>query len=353
MTPGNRAARFGKVGLRAATQASEQQPRRATIRDIARARRRLEGRRLVRAQRPTRRLRRDARPDPRDRRRARLVPESRGACALGVARGRAAVSCSPVRPTTIALEPFFMEFIAGVETQLSARSIGLTLQLVRSVEEEIEVYRRWFGEHRVDGVFLVDLRRDDPRVDALEELGLPGGRDRRARSRDAAPVGLARRGARRSWRRSSYLAALGHRRIARVAGVAEFMHTDERTQAFGARCASSASTAQVVATDYTREERCAGHASAALVGRAADRDHLRQRPARGHRPRRRPADGLRRPRRPLDRRMGRLADQPGRASAADGDHARHRARTARPPRPTCSGSSTGPRRATSRFRAAS
>ena len=35
--------------------------------------------------------------------------------------------------------------------------------------------------------------------------------------------------------------------------------------------------------------------------------------------------GFTRPGRPLDRRLGRLADQPGRASAADGAHARHRA----------------------------
>ena len=35
------------------------------------------------------------------------------------------------------------------------------------------MYRRWFGEHRVDGVLMVDLRVDDPRVDELVRLGLP------------------------------------------------------------------------------------------------------------------------------------------------------------------------------------
>ena len=79
-----------------------------------------------------------------------------------------------------------MEFLAGVESELSARSIGLTIQLVGDVEEEIAVYRRWWGEHRVDGVLMVDLRVDDPRVEELVRLGLPavvvGGPVRKPRS---------------------------------------------------------------------------------------------------------------------------------------------------------------------------
>ena len=81
---------------------------------------------------------------------------NRAARALSASRADACGLVLARPATTIALEPFFMEFIAGVEAQLSPRSIGLTLQLVDSVEEEIEVYRRWFGEHRVDGVFVVD-----------------------------------------------------------------------------------------------------------------------------------------------------------------------------------------------------
>ena len=67
-----------------------------------------------------------------------------------------------------------MQFLAGVERELAERAIGLTIQLAPSVDDEIAVYRRWYGEHRVDGVFLFDPRHDDPRfVDALGELGLP------------------------------------------------------------------------------------------------------------------------------------------------------------------------------------
>src|SRR5688572_8401025 len=98
---------------------------------------------------------------------------NRAARALSAARADACglVLARPAR--TIALEPFFMEFIAGVESELATRSVALTIQLVRDVDEEIAVYRRWWGEHRVDGVLMVDLRIDDPRVDVLTRLGLP------------------------------------------------------------------------------------------------------------------------------------------------------------------------------------
>ena len=124
-----------------------------------------------------------------------------------------------------------MEFIAGVESELSARSIALTIQLVRDVEDEIEVYRRWWGERRVDGVLMVDLRVDDPRVPELVSLGLPavvvGGPVGKWRSTG----GLARRSSVVVIEAVRYLAALGHTRIARVAGVSQFVHTTQRTEA--------------------------------------------------------------------------------------------------------------------------
>src|SRR6188472_4036622 len=73
---------------------------------------------------------------------------NRAARALSAARADACglVLARPAR--TLALEPFFMEFLAGVESELSAQSIALTIQLVGDVAEEIAVYRRWWGEHR-------------------------------------------------------------------------------------------------------------------------------------------------------------------------------------------------------------
>src|SRR3954452_3639101 len=70
---------------------------------------------------------------------------------LSVARAHACglVLARPAR--TLAFEPFFMEFIAGVESELSARSVALTLQVVENPQDEVAVYRRWWAERRVDG----------------------------------------------------------------------------------------------------------------------------------------------------------------------------------------------------------
>lgn len=165
-----------------------------------------------------------------------------GACGLVLAR--------PAR--TLAFEPFFMQLLAGIESELSSRSVGLTIQVVDDVEAEMAVYRRWWAEHRVDGVLVVDLRVVDPRVEQLEKLGLPaaviGGPEGTGSlsaiwSDDAgAVVDVVR-----------YLARLGHRRIARVAGVPEFLHTEVRTEAFLATMAELSLSPQVVTTDYSAE----------------------------------------------------------------------------------------------------
>ena len=75
-----------------------------------------------------------------------------------------------------------------------------------------------------------------------------------------------------------YLAGLGHRRIARVAGLPDLLHTERRTEAFRAAVASNwASTpAPVLMTDYTGEQGAAATRQL-LVSPAAHRDRLRQR----------------------------------------------------------------------------
>jgi DNA-binding LacI/PurR family transcriptional regulator len=177
---------------------------------------------------------------------------NRAARALSAARAEACglVLARPAR--TLALEPFFMEFIAGVEAELATRSVALTLQLVRDVQEEMAVYRRWWGEHRVDGVLVLDLRRDDPRVDELVRLGLPAvvvggplenGELPSVWHDEAAVVTEA----------VQYLVALGHGRIAHVAGVAEFVHTAQRMAAFTSAARELGVHGEVVETDYSAE----------------------------------------------------------------------------------------------------
>jgi DNA-binding LacI/PurR family transcriptional regulator len=153
---------------------------------------------------------------------------------------------------TIALEPFFMEFIAGAELELATHSIALTIQLVRDVEEEIAVYRRWWGEHRVDGVLVVDLRVDDPRIDELVRLGLPAVIVGGPLESHAIPAVWHDEG-QVVTEAVQYLAALGHTRVAHVTGVGEFVHTTQRAAAFRSVTSDLGLDGQVVESDYSAE----------------------------------------------------------------------------------------------------
>ncbi|MGW2325878.1 LacI family DNA-binding transcriptional regulator [Streptomyces sp. NPDC001700] len=154
----------------------------------------------------------------------------------------------------LGLEPWFMEFVSGIESVLAERSCSLLLRLVRDVEEEIAVQEAWWRGRQVGGSILVDLRDGDPRVPALRRLGLPAvaaghpslaGGFTSVWTDDATAVGEAVR----------YLAALGHRRIARVGGVPALGHSTVRTAAFEATLGElGLGIGRTVATDFSGEE---------------------------------------------------------------------------------------------------
>ncbi|MBC9711484.1 LacI family DNA-binding transcriptional regulator [Streptomyces sp. TRM66268-LWL] len=137
--------------------------------------------------------------------------------------------CRPAR--LLGLEPFYMDFISGIESVLAERSCSLLLRLVSSLDEEIALQETWWRERQVGGSILVDFHRDDPRIGPLKELGIPAvavghpdltGGIPSIWTDDAAAVAEAVR----------YLAALGHRRIARVGGPAGLGHSAIRERAF-------------------------------------------------------------------------------------------------------------------------
>ena len=133
-------------------------------------------------------------------------------------------------PADLGIEPFFMTFVAGIEEVLSERGYALLLQVTPDPDREARTYREWWSANRVDGIFLTDLAVDDPRLDILEDIGLPavvvGEPDY---ARDFAAVGSDDAGAARAAMRR--LAELGHRRVAHVAGPERFVHTRVRSQA--------------------------------------------------------------------------------------------------------------------------
>ena len=142
------------------------------------------------------------------------------------------------RPTeAVAVDSFFFEFLAGVESVLVERGWSLLLRVIGDAPEvEIDTYRSWWGEGRIDGVILVDERHRDERVAAVEEIGLPavlcGGPHKGLsipcvwtdQAGDAALI-------------VDHLAALGHERIAHVSGPRSFVH--ERARQRGIRTAAA------------------------------------------------------------------------------------------------------------------
>ena len=217
------------------------------------------------------------RPGVSDETRARIlaIADRLGFRASAAARALAGAPAKVVglalrRPASmLGVEPFFMELVSGLEAELSTRSYALLLQMVPDDDPaaEIEVYRQWWIEGRVDGVLLCDVRADDPRVPAVARIGVPavvvgpptaGELLPSLWSDDAVSVTEA----------VEHLAGLGHRRIARVAGIQELAHTAARNRAFAETCERLGVTeAPTVWTDYTGE-----------AGARATRDLLRTRP---------------------------------------------------------------------------
>ena len=134
---------------------------------------------------------------------------------------------------TLGMEPFFMQLMSGIQAELSLDHTPLLFTLAEDQEAEIALYRSWWAQRRVDGVFLVDLQIDDQRVAVLEELKMPA-------VVIGTPAGAGSLPA--VWQDDAaatravveHLAGAGHRRIARVTGIPRFWHTKIRTDAFRA-----------------------------------------------------------------------------------------------------------------------
>jgi DNA-binding LacI/PurR family transcriptional regulator len=151
---------------------------------------------------------------------------------------------------TLGIEPYFMQLISGIQAELSRQHVTLLFSMAEDVGDEIEIYRRWWAQRKVDGVVLVDLQVNDSRIGLLEELHMPAvvvGAPRGAGSLPAV------------WQddRSavetvvSFLAGLGHQRIARVGGFARYWHSALRSEAFAEVAAAAGLEAVSVEGDYS------------------------------------------------------------------------------------------------------
>jgi DNA-binding LacI/PurR family transcriptional regulator len=151
---------------------------------------------------------------------------------------------------TLGIEPYFMQLISGIQAELSRHHVTLLFAMAEDIGAEIEMYRRWWAQRRVDGVILVDLQVNDSRIGVLEELHMPAvvvGTPRGAGSLPAV------------WQDNlaavetvvSFLIGLGHQRIAQVGGFAGYWHSALRSAAFAEVAAAAGLEAVSVEGDYS------------------------------------------------------------------------------------------------------
>lgn len=160
------------------------------------------------------------------------------------------------------LDPFYVQFVRGMEDVLLSAGVDLLMQIRRTTDEEIACYEKWSRSKEVSGVLLVDLQTADERPRIVRELGLPAvilGNPARGegfpsvRTDDYAAMSSA----------VAYLASLGHRQIAHIAGPEQLVHTQQRHAAFVATSRSNGIYGQTVHADYT--ETCGGIETARML----------------------------------------------------------------------------------------
>jgi len=165
--------------------------------------------------------------------------------------GRPSIGIILRRPARlVGIEPFFMEFIRGAEGVLAAHDATLVLQVQPGLDEEVASYQRWREQKLVDGVILVNLRVNDTRLDLLERMGVPT---------VVVAQPLAARGLPCVWTDDrtvmenavEYLVGLGHRRLARVTGPEDLLHTQERTSAFHDAAGRKGAAGTIEQGDYS------------------------------------------------------------------------------------------------------
>lgn len=149
-------------------------------------------------------------------------------------------------------EPYYHEFIEGLERMLTPVGVSVLLKVVTDRAAETATYERWAADRRVDGVILVDLAPGDERVELIERLelaaamvgdpstapGLPA-----VRTDDA---GFARAAVR-------FLAERGHRTIGHVSGPTLLARTQMRRSRFEEEAAAHGLTVLEAEGDYSHE----------------------------------------------------------------------------------------------------
>lgn len=136
-------------------------------------------------------------------------------------------------PDVLEEDPFFGAFIGGIEESLSAEGYVLALLVTEDAQATHRRLVELVQGRRVDGVFLNELKVDDPRIALLRDLGVPTVAVNPAEPDFAFPA-VHQNGAGAIRDLVHTLARLGHRRIAHVSGPDTYAHAAERLHAWQA-----------------------------------------------------------------------------------------------------------------------
>lgn len=151
---------------------------------------------------------------------------------------------------TLGIEPYFMQLISGIQAELTQHHVTLLFTMATDTGDEIELYRQWWAQRRVDGVFLVDLQVSDGRIGELEKLHMPAVVVGTPRGSGSLPaVWQDDRAAMETV--VGHLADLGHERIARVGGFGRYWHSALRADAFAEVAAAAGLHAESAEADYS------------------------------------------------------------------------------------------------------
>jgi DNA-binding LacI/PurR family transcriptional regulator len=152
------------------------------------------------------------------------------------------------------VEPFYSEFIAGLEDTLRLTDGSVLVHIANSLEEEIASYHRWAASGHVSAIVVHDLTENDARTEILHGLGLPAlvlGDPLQTREAGVATLEVDNFEA--VTLAVHYAVGLGHRRIGRVAGPAQLVHTGVRTTSFAEAITANGATALSVTGDYSEQ----------------------------------------------------------------------------------------------------
>jgi len=109
-------------------------------------------------------------------------------------------------------QPFFLDLLMGIDQALEQTPLQLVIVTARTLETELESFRRLVEKQRVDAVLCGRTHRDDARIRYLQDRGIPFVTLGRSETAEPFPfVDIDRTVAGRNG--TARFVALGHRRI--------------------------------------------------------------------------------------------------------------------------------------------